>query len=326
VFSPDGLIRYVNASVEQVLGYPREFIGGKNVLEYIHPEDLPRVAGGLRHRAQTPGVGTVMEFRIRHADGSWRTLEANAHNLLDEPAVQGLLVTGRDVTDRKELEEQLRQAQKMEAVGRLAGGVAHDFNNMLQVIAGFGAFLEGDVDAESEAMEYVHEIQKAADRAASLTRQLLAFGRRQVLQPKVLDLNKVVESASGMLRRLIPASISMETRLPPELVGVDVDPMQIQQVLMNLVVNARDAMPKGGTVTIETQNRTIRERHRRVLPFLKQGEYVALVVRDNGCGMSDDTLADLRAVLHDQGHGRRHRAGAVNGVRHREAVGGLRLG
>lgn len=229
------------------------------------------------------------QIQMRRVDGEIVHLLQNVVAILDAEGelsgTQGYLV---DITEHMRLEERLRQASKMEAVGQLAGGVAHDFNNMLQVIRGFASLLEGTVSEEAE--EYVQEIQKAATRAAALTRQLLAFGRRQMLKAEVLDLNEVVESAGGMLRRLVPANIRMEVHPAGDLGQVEADPTQLQQVLMNLVVNARDAMPEGGVLTIATATRTVGESDRGALSFIKKGEYVSLMVRDTGSGISPETL------------------------------------
>jgi nitrogen-specific signal transduction histidine kinase/ActR/RegA family two-component response regulator len=187
----------------------------------------------------------------------------------------------RDLTKQKELETQLRQAQKMEAVGRLAGGIAHDFNNLLTAISGYSEFLiAGQTD--DKLRRHAHEIKKAADRAASLTGQLLAFSRRQVLQPRVLDLNAVVSDMDMMLRRLIGEDVELVTMLDPELLPVRADPTQVEQVIVNLAVNARDAMPQGGSVTIETEN-----------VVLDDDAYVELRLTDTGIGMTETERQQL---------------------------------
>ncbi len=202
-----------------------------------------------------------------------------------------IISVSRDVTERKRLEAQLQQAQKMEAVGRLAGGIAHDFNNMLTAVKAYSEFLLADLDQADARRTDVQEIAKAADRAASLTRQLLAFSRKQVLQPQPLDLNDVVERMEKMLRRLIGEDVQIVTRLESDLRLVEADPSQIEQVIMNLAVNARDAMPDGGAITIETRNETLE----RVEPdwAIAPGAYVALVITDTGIGMD----AQIRAQI-----------------------------
>ena len=201
--------------------------------------------------------------------------------------------TQRDVTERRVLEEQLRQAQKMEAVGRLAGGVAHDFNNLLMVIGGHGELMRDEAKNSPTLARHTEAILKAADRAGMLTRQLLAFGRKQVLQPKVLDVNAVVQDTGKLLRRLIGEHIELSFSLEPHLGRVKVDPGQLEQVLMNLALNARDAMPAGGTLTIETANAHLGEDYQREHPAVAPGDYVLLAVSDTGTGMDEATRAQI---------------------------------
>jgi len=190
-------------------------------------------------------------------------------------------------------EEQLRQWQRVEAIGRLAGGVAHDFNNLLMTILGCSELLLRDFDREDPRRGEVEEIRRAAQRATSLTHQLLAFGRRQVLQPRVLDLNEIVENMNRMLQRMIGEDIQFLTILSPGLWPVKVDPGQIEQVIMNLVVNARDAMPEGGRLTLETANMNLDEEYARRHISMKPGPYVMMAVTDTGCGMDAETQSHL---------------------------------
>jgi nitrogen-specific signal transduction histidine kinase/CheY-like chemotaxis protein len=196
-----------------------------------------------------------------------------------------------DVTEKNSLEAQLLQAQKMECVGRLAGGVAHDFNNLLGVITGYGELLRRRVGADPRLRKYVDDILKAAARASELTRQLLAFSRKQVLQPKILDLNAVVGDLERMLRRLIGEDVQLATVLEDQLGPVRADPGQMEQVLMNLAVNARDAMSKGGRLTIETANVTLDDGYCRHEPGVSPGRYAMLAVRDTGHGMAPEVRA-----------------------------------
>jgi signal transduction histidine kinase/CheY-like chemotaxis protein len=185
--------------------------------------------------------------------------------------------------------EQLRQAQKMEAVGRLAGGVAHDFNNLLTAINGYSDLTLRSLEPKNPLRPRIEEIKKAGERAASLTRQLLAFSRKQMLQPRVLDLNTIIAEVDKMLRRLIGEDVLLEARLEPSLGQVKADPGQIEQILMNLVVNARDALPVGGHITIGTRNRYLDRTHIKGQEVVKPGHYVVLSVSDDGCGMDSQT-------------------------------------
>jgi nitrogen-specific signal transduction histidine kinase/ActR/RegA family two-component response regulator len=203
------------------------------------------------------------------------------------------LVLVNDVTERKQLEEQLRQSQKMEAVGQLAGGVAHDFNNLLTAITGYSELTLRWLPEDSAMRHNVLEIKKAGERAASLTRQLLAFSRRQVLQPVVLDINSLVTDVSKMLRRLVGEDIEFITLLRPEAGRINADPGQIEQVLMNLVVNARDAMPRGGKLIIETANVELDEAYADRHVAVNPGSYVMLAVSDTGTGMDEETRARI---------------------------------
>jgi two-component system cell cycle sensor histidine kinase/response regulator CckA len=204
-----------------------------------------------------------------------------------------VLGVATDITQRKELEEQFRQAHKMEAVGRLAGGVAHDFNNVLTIIRAQTEFLLADLTGDDARRADVLEIQQAADRAAAFTRQLLAFSRRQLLQPEVLELNVVIGGMEMMLRRLVGEDVVLHTKLHPDLPRVSADPGQLQQVLLNLAVNARDAMPRGGTLLIETAVVELDEHYPVQHRSAKPGVHVVLAVTDTGCGMDPATRSRI---------------------------------
>ncbi len=215
-------------------------------------------------------------------------------------AVKGTLEKTRLEEERKKTEEalkkseaQLLQAQKMEAIGNLAGGVAHDFNNLLQAIIGYAEMLLDQFTSGDPRCEDLKEIQNAAFQAASLTRQLLAFSRRQPLQPKTLNLNEVVTNIEKMLRRLIGEDITLVAALAPELENVTIDPGQIEQVIMNLAVNARDVMPEGGRLTIKTENVCLDEEYCKVFPYARPGEFVSLLIEDSGAGMDEETIEHI---------------------------------
>jgi PAS domain S-box-containing protein len=210
-----------------------------------------------------------------------------------EGAVEFLSTVARDVGERLRLEDQLRQAQKMEAVGRLAGGIAHDFNNLLCIITGYGEMAVNLLPPDAAVHAHLSEINKAGNRAATLTRQLLAFSRKSLLAPKVLDLNTLIRDAGAMLRRLIGEDIELATLLEPELPTVKADPNQLEQVLMNLAVNARDAMPEGGRLEIRTARVTLAETEVREQPEVRPGPYVTIAVSDTGCGMDEATRARI---------------------------------
>jgi len=293
ILAPDGHLRYVSPSVERILGYRPGDISGLNIFDLVHPEDRERAAGLLKRLLETGTRFERIEFRIRHRDGSFRNLSMIGKPLPPETGMAGLILNAQDLTERLQLEAQLRQAQKMEAVGRLAGGVAHDFNNLLTVIQGYGEVLQSSLPEGDQKSAPVEEILKAAERAASLTRQLLAFSRKQVLQPKVVSLNEVVKNLDKMLRRLIGEDVELVISLGTALGSVKADPGQIEQVLMNLAVNARDAMPDGGRLTIEVANVDLDEASAERPGHPVPGSYVMLAVSDTGVGMNAETLSHL---------------------------------
>ena len=229
-------------------------------------------------------------FRFRHANGSWRTLDGIGRVLAGEGPLQ-FVINSRDVTESRATEEQLRQSQKMEAVGRLAGGIAHDFNNLLTAIIGYAELARSRLKVEDPSRAELAEIEKAGRRAAGLTRQLLAFSRKQVLQPRVVNLNQIVGDMDQMLQRLIGEDIELVT-LPRENLGsVMADTGQIEQVVLNLAINARDAMPRGGKLTIETAEAELDENYSAFHFDVPPGHYVSLIVSDNGIGMDAKTLS-----------------------------------
>ena len=289
VFVADGAGRFldVNPRACDLTGYSREELLRLSVADTYPPPQ--RNEARDRIAEVTAGVTTVRERPLLRKDGTVFTVEINARLLPDGR----ILGTVRDVTERRQLELQLRQAQKMEAIGRLAGGVAHDFNNVLTAVFGYVDLLREELPQDSDAQKDLSEVRKAAERAASLTRQLLAFSRQQVLEPVVLELNELVTDFEKMLRRVIGEDVELRLALGAEVGNVRADPGQLHQVIMNLVVIARDAMPTGGKLTLETANAELTsvyaELHKPVVP----GPYVMLAVSDTGTGMTPEIQARI---------------------------------
>jgi signal transduction histidine kinase len=254
---------------------------------WASPDDRATMIEALDRDGRLDALETVFNSR----KSGERNVQLSAE-LIQLDRVPCVLAITNDVTEAKRLERQFRQAQKMEAVGRLAGGVAHDFNNMLSVILGF-CDLAQERDNRESILGDVNQIKKAAQRAATLTRQLLAFSRQQVLLPRVLNLNDVVKDISPMLLRVIGKDTSLMLDLAPSLGNVKADLGQMEQVLMNLAVNARDAMPQGGTILIETANVELDEIYSKIHQAVEPGSYVLLSVRDTGCGMSSETISKI---------------------------------
>jgi PAS domain S-box-containing protein len=294
VVSVTGERVYNSPSYEKILGYIPSEIEGTAGFEQIHPDDREKVQKAASEARRT-GIGQSVEYRMRHKNGNWLVLESMASTILDEQGqVEKLVIVNRDITNRKQLEEQFRQVQKMEAVGRLSGGVAHDFNNLLGVIIGYGEIVQEGLDTTHPLRTSVDEILKAGHRAASLTRQLLAFSRQQVLDLKVLDLNTVVKDMEKMLKRLIGEDVELRTVLTTALARVKADESQIEQVILNLAINARDAMPRGGKLALITSNFHMDDNFVRRYPYpVNVGDYILLKVSDTGSGMDARTKARI---------------------------------
>jgi PAS domain S-box-containing protein len=272
---------------------PAEFRGEKeDFIARVHPEDLPRLIAA-REEAVASGQPLRLDHRIVRPDGAVRWVHERADVLRDAHGRPTRFIgLVQDITDRKQAEEalqaaeeQLRQSQKMDAIGRLAGGVAHDFNNLLSIITGRSELLLRQRQLEAVVRRDLELIHRTADRAASLTRQLLAFSRKQVLQPKVLDVNTVVANMGRMLRRVIGEDVDLVVVARPGLARVNADPGQLEQVILNLAVNARDAMPGGGRLTIETADVELDDDYRKRHPVVAPGRHIMLAVTDTGVGM-----------------------------------------
>ncbi len=286
----DGRISYASESVERILGFGETELLGREFGELVHPDDLEFLAGRFAELADGGPTTGGHKIRMRHADGGWRLLEVAVSNRLADPDVGALVVNARDVTELHETEEQLRQAQRIEAVGRLAGGVAHDFNNLLTVMIGSADVALARLPEGDAGRIELEEIRAASERAADLTRQLLAFGRKQVLLPETFELDAAVVRTGQMLRRLIGEHVELVVLPGGGAARVRVDAGQLEQVLVNLAVNARDAMPDGGTLTIATGTKRLDEPVAGDGAELPSGEYASLSVRDTGTGMDEKTL------------------------------------
>ncbi|HXE76486.1 MAG TPA: ATP-binding protein [Candidatus Xenobia bacterium] len=283
----EGVLESADPAWAKVLGWTPAELVGKHFLDFIHPEDQSTAARELqRLREGEPSVR--FENRFRSSDGAYRTFSWVLVRLEDRPAFYAV---AHDETDRLRLEKQFHQAQKMEAMGRLAAGIAHDFNNLLGVILGFSELLRDRVAGDGTSQNYVEQIHKAGQSAAHLTRQLLAYSRRQALVPQVLCLNTVLSNMRGILRRLIGEDVELLLFPAANLGRVKVDRGQIEQVILNLAANAREAMPQGGTLTIETANATLDDSYSRSHPAVGPGSYVMLTVSDTGLGMDATTQA-----------------------------------
>jgi two-component system, cell cycle sensor histidine kinase and response regulator CckA len=282
----------INKAGEVITGYTVEEVLKLNLAETVAPEFLQPVREMLKRKLKGESA-TAYEIEIVAKDGRRIPVEVNTKLVYQNGAPVAVQGIARDVTERKQLENQLQQSQKMEAIGRLAGGVAHDFNNLLTAINGYSSLALKRLDDDSSIKPYLEEVRKAGERAANLTRQLLAFGRKQILQPLALDLNDVVSDMNKMLRRLIGEDIALTAKLAPNLKRIKADPGQIEQVLVNLVVNARDAMPQGGKLTIETANCKLDQQYALRHVGVHPGNYVMLAVSDTGVGMDEATRARI---------------------------------
>ena len=276
-----------------ILGYTQDewLADSRNWVRFVHPDDHAAVRDA--EDSCVKGLAFQAEYRVMRKDG--RVVWVSDSAVVVEgpeakPVMEGIIV---DITERKQLEGQLQQSRRMEAVGRLAGGIAHDFNNLLTIIKGYTELAVQRKDLPTAVRADIEHIDDASERAAGLVRQLLAFSRKQVLQPKNLDLNAIVLGLEKLLRRLIGEDIEMRTVVSAGLGTIKADPAQVEQVLMNLVVNARDAMPKGGKMIVETSNVDLDKTYASEHISVKPGRYVMLAVSDSGTGMSPETIAHI---------------------------------
>ncbi len=290
----DERLSYVNGAGRKLLGLgPGDDVSGHSLASF-YPERLRRsTLADATTSAITRGVWSGETILSTHAGKELPVSQVILAHRSPDGVVQFLSLIAHDVSERLRLEEQLRQAQKMEAVGKLAGGVAHDFNNLLCVLGGYSEFLLDGLPSGDPLRGFAEEIRKAADRAAGLTRQLLAFSRKQMLVPRTLNLNALVTESEKLLRRLIGEDVELVTNLDPGLDPIRADPGQLDQVILNLAVNARDAMPRGGRLTLSTSNVVLRAESLEGQPEVTPGPYVMLAVRDTGCGMTPEVRSHL---------------------------------
>jgi PAS domain S-box-containing protein len=289
----DGVVRMVNQTGARLLGYESTAeIVGRPALDFVHPDDRPIVIERMRALLQRKESVPPQEERFLRKDGTITHTEISAGQFLLEgkPAI---LIISRDISQRKRLEDQLRQAQKMEAVGRLAGGIAHDFNNLLTAISGYAEFILRDLALGAPSRGDAEAIIKAAERATKLIQQLLAFSRHQVMEMRVINLNQELVDLERMLHRIIGEDIDLRVITAPDLWNVRIDPSQMDQVIVNLAVNARDAMPVGGVLILETMNVELEEPEAQQHPDLDPGEYVLLSVTDTGKGIPPAIIEHL---------------------------------
>ena len=282
---------YLDPNIRARLGFAEEEVAttAKGWLKHVHPEDRDRITEVARACVDGEIPEYELEHRSIHKDGSVRWSLVRGRVIRDGGGLPVRMVgTNTDVTDRKQLESQLFQAKTMESVGLLAGGIAHDFNNLLTVILGLTREIQNE--DENELSDEIGDIQHAAERAALLTRQLLAFSRRQILQPKVLEPNQLITNLVGLVEKLLGEDIQVVTNLDSDIGYVKADPVQLEQIVMNLAANSRDAMPEGGQVTIETGNVDFDAQFVKTHPGSNEGSFVRIRLRDEGVGMDQATL------------------------------------
>ena len=282
--TPQGDILFLSDAVERILGFPPTGLIGRNAFEFIHPEDHAEAMSKISALPSAPGGSDTATLRMRHRDGTWHWVELNVTAHLDNPNIGALVVNFRDITERRRLESELLQSQKIETVGRLAGGIAHDFNNLLTAILGYARMLQDQIRADSPLRQPVEEIYRAGERAAALTSQLLAFSRKEVAVPRLLEVDVVLRDMARMLQRLIGEDVRLDLTLASSPHRTRIDGGQLQQILLNLVVNAREAMPLGGRLSVGTQHEPARG---------QDGGWILLRVEDTGIGMDSATRERL---------------------------------
>ncbi|MDE3100278.1 MAG: PAS domain S-box protein [Verrucomicrobiota bacterium] len=289
VINESGTIRFQSPSSERVFGFPAADMAGRSIFDFIHREDSARFRDTLRRILQA-AAPVAAQFRMKHRDGGWRVISSMARNVPGEAPDGYVIINSRDITENIKLEEHLLQAQKMEALGQLSGGIAHDFNNILTIIRGHVSLMEFNPAITPQLGDSIAEIRLASERAANLTRQLLAFSRRQRMHAATIDLNEVVSNMTRMLQRILGEDVSMFIHCAPRPAMVHADLGMIEQILLNLAVNSRDAMPRGGRLVIQTANVQISPEAAAQSPSARAGVFVCLSVSDTGSGIPPDVL------------------------------------
>ncbi len=301
-----GILLYCNESVKTILGYEQHEFVGLHALEFIHPDDKTRVKKLFEEFLPNFGGHILIEARFRHKNKSWRHLEVSASNQLKNSAVNAVVINTRDISERKKLEEQLIHSQKVETLGLLTAGIAHDFNNSISIINGFGTLLKMSYDKLDTKYQYIDKILYTTNRASGLIQQLMAFGRKQVVEAQVININDCVKRLNHILKRLIRSEIELELKLSPDLGLIKIDPVQFEQVVINLVINAKDAIESSGKITIETGNFEHHQSYNDRYLDLPNGEYVRLKIIDSGKGISKDIkekIFDPFFTTKQKGHG-----------------------
>jgi len=289
----DWHIGFASPSLPRFLGWPMDQMVRRPLAEFLHPDDAEAVLAAFRAISARPEPGEPIAFRLLHVDGSWRSVEAIAGPPRNWSGTERLVVTARDIGARERLERELAQAQQMAVLGRFAGGVAHDFDNLLTAIQGYTSLMLRDLRPGDPQREGLEEVRQSSERAAGLTRQILAFGRRHAAESGPVDVNRLIGNLVRLLPPLIGDDLALVTVLAPSIAMVRADPGHLEQVVMNLVVNARDAMPDGGRLTLATANEHITDFDSRASPELPPGHYVMLTVRDTGTGIDAATLPSI---------------------------------
>ena len=289
--SPAGVIEFASPSTSRLLGWPPDEVVGARAFEFVHPADTADTQRALQRVLEGTDDVPALEVRLRAADGSWKRVEVLGTLGRSPGGAPMIVINARDLSERVELESRLLQAQKLESIGQLAGGVAHDFNNILTSILGHVSMARLGAPRDPQLHAELDDIQRSADRAAELTRQLLAFARRQVIEPKVLDLNELVDGMRRLMSRVIGEHIALTTDLSGQLWPIKADPAQLEQAIVNLAINARDAMPGGGRLRLATANVNVSVSEAQAHGLSVGGEFVRLVVHDSGLGMDEATRA-----------------------------------